>query len=370
MVEAARKYKRVVQPGTQRRSMRRSSRRRSPGFTRGPRQSRHGPGVDSPKAYGHRPRQARAVPAGVDYAMWQGPAPDRPFHPNRFHYNWHWFWNWGTGELGNNGIHGVDIARWGLHVDAPLAVSSGGGKYLFDDDQEVPDTQIVTWEFPTACLVWEHRMWSSHPMEGTGFGIAFYGDKGTLIIGEKNWRIEDGGERPPLDHSGKDGQGRHVQNFLDCVKAAQRRAVRSRSAISVPASATLGISLTGWDVNLPSTAPVKHSMTPKPIECSPANTAAFSRCHHRSDLQSSVMLEDQPRILILRRTFIRWRPFGPFSKNWWKNCRVCSRKSDFTLFLRVRKLRSCPLSVLFSDASLLFSKASGTKSGCIPSGGS
>jgi predicted dehydrogenase len=100
----------------------------------------------------------------------------------------------------------VDVARWGLRVDAPLAVSSGGGKYLFEDDQEVPDTQIVTWEFPTACLVWEHRMWSSHPMEGAGFGIAFYGDKGTLVIGQKDWRIEDGGEKTPLGHSGEEGQ--------------------------------------------------------------------------------------------------------------------------------------------------------------------
>ena len=114
-----------------------------------------------------------------------GPAPDRPFYPNRFHYNWHWFWNWGTGELGNNGIHGVDVARWGLGVDAPLAVSSGGGKFVFDDDQEVPDTQVTTWEFPGACLVWEHRMWSKHPTEGVGFGTAFYGDKGTLIIGDE-----------------------------------------------------------------------------------------------------------------------------------------------------------------------------------------
>ena len=59
------------------------------------------------------------IPAGVDYAMWQGPAPDRPFMANRFHYNWHWFWNWGTGELGNNGIHGLDVARWGLGVNGP-----------------------------------------------------------------------------------------------------------------------------------------------------------------------------------------------------------------------------------------------------------
>ena len=129
------------------------------------------------------------MPKGVDYAMWQGPALDRPFMANHFHYNWHWFWNWGTGEIGNNGIHGLDVARWGLGVDAPKTVSSGGGKFVFDDDQEVPDTQIVTYEFPNACLVWEHRMWSKHGTEGRGFGIAFYGDKGTLVVDEKGWHV-------------------------------------------------------------------------------------------------------------------------------------------------------------------------------------
>ena len=133
------------------------------------------------------------VPAGVDYAMWQGPAPDRPFTRNRFHYNWHWFWNWGTGELGNNGIHGVDVARWGLGVDAPLAVSSGGGKYVFDDDQEVPDTQIDDLGIPRRLP----RLGTPDVVEAPapkaiGFGIAFYGDKGTLIVGEKGWHIEDG----------------------------------------------------------------------------------------------------------------------------------------------------------------------------------
>jgi predicted dehydrogenase len=222
MVEAARKYQRVVQAGTQRRS--------TPFVEEGIAQVRSGAvgKVGMVRTWIHQKRQAIGhgkpgeVPKGVDYALWQGPAPDRPFYPNRFHYNWHWFWNWGTGELGNNGIHAVDMARWGLGADAPLAVSSGGGKYLFDDDQEVPDTQTVTWEFPSACLTWEHRMWSNQPDEGSGFGVAFYGDKGTLIIGERDWRIEDGGKPVKTGKAGGDGQSRHVQNFLDCVKSRAR----------------------------------------------------------------------------------------------------------------------------------------------------
>jgi predicted dehydrogenase len=223
MVEAARKYNRVVQVGTQKRS--------TPFAEEGIAQVRSGAigKVGMVRAWIHQKRpnighgKPGPVPPGVDYATWQGPAPDQPFYANRFHYHWHWFWHWGTGELGNNGIHAVDVARWGLGVDAPLAVSSGGGKYVFDDDQEVPDTQTVTWEFPAACLVWEHRMWSAHPTEGSGFGTAFYGDKGTLIIDDKNWRIEDGkasrGSVSGGAKRGGEGQARHVQNFLDCIKS-------------------------------------------------------------------------------------------------------------------------------------------------------
>jgi predicted dehydrogenase len=216
MVEAARKYRRVVQVGTQRRS--------SPWVAEAIGRVRDGAigRVGMARGWIHQVRpdighgRPGPVPPGVDYAMWQGPAPDRPFYPNRFHYNWHWFWNWGTGELGNNGIHAVDMARWGLGVDAPVAVASIGGKFVFDDDQEVPDTQITSWKFPFACLVWEHRMWSKHPEEGSGFGVAFYGDKGTLIIGEKGWYIEggDGSRGQP----GPDGQQLHVRNFVDCVR--------------------------------------------------------------------------------------------------------------------------------------------------------
>ncbi len=188
MVEAARKYKRIVQIGIQRRSM--------PHVMEAIKYVRDGGigtvGMARAWIFKERerigPGKPAEVPPGVDYAMWQGPAPDRPFMSNRFHYNWHWFWNWGTGELGNNGIHGLDVARWGLGVDAPLTVASGGGRFVFDD-REVPDTQVVTYEFPKACLVWEHRLYDKHPMEGLGFGIAFYGDKGVLTVDEKGWKV-------------------------------------------------------------------------------------------------------------------------------------------------------------------------------------
>jgi predicted dehydrogenase len=217
MVEAARKYKRIVQLGTQRRSA--EFVKDAVNFVRS-----GGIGkVGLARAWIHQKRvnighgKPATVPPGVDYAMWQGPAPDRPFMANRFHYNWHWFWNWGTGEVGNNGIHGVDVARWGLGVDAPLRVASGGGKYVFDDDQEVPDTQVVTWEFPDAAIVWEHRMWSSHGLEGNSYGTAFYGENGTVVIDDKRgWYVEDG---PKGGGKATESQGPHFANFLEGVRS-------------------------------------------------------------------------------------------------------------------------------------------------------
>src|SRR5204863_1378219 len=87
------------------------------------------------------------VPEGVDYDLWLGPAPKRPFNENRFHYEWHWFWDYGTGELGNNGIHGLDLVRWLLNLDAPQRITSNGGKFVYDDDRITPDTQIATFDF-------------------------------------------------------------------------------------------------------------------------------------------------------------------------------------------------------------------------------
>src|SRR4051794_19612000 len=224
MVEPARKYNRVVQIGTQRRSM--------PHVQEAVRRVRSGEigKVGLAHAWILKKREPIGfgkpgpVPAGVDYEMWQGPAPDRPFMSNRFHYNWHWFWKWGTGELGNNGIHGTDVARWGLGVEAPIAVSSGGGKYVFNDDQEVPDTQIVTWEFPESCLVWEHRMWSPATKEGPSFAISFHGDKGMLLVDDRSYQVELAGRAPkPMEgEKGSGGPAGHIQNFLDCIKTRDK----------------------------------------------------------------------------------------------------------------------------------------------------
>ena len=88
------------------------------------------------------------VPEGVDYDLWLGPAPKRPFSKNRFHYNWHWNWDYGNGDMGNQGVHEMDIARWGLNVTLPTKITTAGGHFMFDDDQQTPNDLITVFEFP------------------------------------------------------------------------------------------------------------------------------------------------------------------------------------------------------------------------------
>ena len=126
-----------------------------------------------------------AVPSWLDYELWQGPAPRKPYKDNLIPYNWHWFWNWGTGESGNNGTHFVDLARWGLGVDYPVRVSSSGGRYQFQDDQKTPDTQVVAMEINSnTSMFWEGRSCNGYPTESKGVGVIFYGDNGALSIDE------------------------------------------------------------------------------------------------------------------------------------------------------------------------------------------
>jgi predicted dehydrogenase len=122
------------------------------------------------------------VPATLNYELWQGPAPRKPYQDNLIHYNWHWFWHWGTGEACNNGTHEIDCCRWFLNVDYPSKVTSTGGRYVFNDDWQPPDTQVAGFEFgDKKAITWESRSCNIYPVEGAGRGFIIYGDKGTLV---------------------------------------------------------------------------------------------------------------------------------------------------------------------------------------------
>ncbi|AYB35012.1 Gfo/Idh/MocA family protein [Chryseolinea soli] len=133
------------------------------------------------------------VPTTLDFELWQGPAPRKPYKDNLVHYNWHWFWNWGTGEALNNGTHEIDVMRWGLGVDYPTKVVSGGGRFAYKDDWETPDTQTITFEFANnTAMTWEGRSCNNFPVEGVGRGVIFYGEKGTMVIpGGDDYKIFD-----------------------------------------------------------------------------------------------------------------------------------------------------------------------------------
>ncbi|MCC6417178.1 MAG: Gfo/Idh/MocA family oxidoreductase [Gemmataceae bacterium] len=219
MVEAARRHNRVVQVGTQRRS--------APHFASAAELVRSGKLGKIPFARtwiaGNRPnighRKDSPVPRGVDYDLWLGPAAQRPFNANRFHYKWHWHWDYGTGELGNNGIHALDVARFVAGLDTPTRIAAGGGKYFYEDDQQTPDTHIATFDFPGCCVVGEHRIWSRTGVEGQPWGIALYGQNGTLLFTNKGWHVIDGIEASDKP-SGMDRV--HLQNFLDCIRTGRR----------------------------------------------------------------------------------------------------------------------------------------------------
>jgi len=171
-------------------------------------------------------------PAGVDYDLWLGPAPKRPFNPRRFHGSWRWFFDYGTGDLGNDGVHRLDIARWALStaVEAqgepalklPSAIVASGGKWYFDDLQEWPDTLQVTYEFdgqPGKLITYEMRIWTPYPMMGQGEGVVVYGDQASIVIGNRNWQAFAPDRTVLAEDSGSNDSRGHMQNFVDCVKS-------------------------------------------------------------------------------------------------------------------------------------------------------
>ncbi len=224
MVAASRKAGKAVQMGTQRRSY--------PAFQQAMQKLHDG-------AIGHvylsrawynnlRPsigrRQPATPPATLNYELWQGPAPRIPYHEyvlndkGSFHYHWHWLWHWGNGELGNNGVHALDICRWGLNAEYPIHVTSSGGRYVWDDDQETPDTHTVAFEFEgKKQAVWEGLSCNKHRTD-SGF-VAFYGTQGTLSIdGAGNYKIYDLNDQLVAEEKASGNDSHHIANFLAAIR--------------------------------------------------------------------------------------------------------------------------------------------------------
>ncbi len=219
MVEAARHHERIVQTGTQCRSHK--GIQDAIAFLRSGKLGN----IYMAKGLCYKPRGSightadSAVPAGVDYNIWLGPAPERPFNPNRFHYNWHWHWDYGNGDLGNQGIHQMDLARWGLGKNEfPKAVVASGGRFGYSDDGQTPNTLHVGFEFDDCELQFEVRGLLTNDEAKVKIGDIFYGTEGVLAITSyTDWQSFLG---PKLEKGpGGSGGGDHFANFIKAVKA-------------------------------------------------------------------------------------------------------------------------------------------------------
>jgi predicted dehydrogenase len=187
------------------------------------------------------PPYTREYLKNVDYNLWQGPAQEQPFNRNRFHYNWHWNWEYGNGDMGNQGVHEVDIARWGLNVKLPVRITAMGGHYFFDDAQNTPNTMMALFEFPNPdgkgdkkkLMQFEVRHWMSNP-EGfskpveeknntymtsstNNIGNLFYGSEGYMSKNVNDWQVYKGKDGHLAD-SGS-GLGNHYENFIRAIRA-------------------------------------------------------------------------------------------------------------------------------------------------------
>ncbi|MBN1348137.1 Gfo/Idh/MocA family oxidoreductase [candidate division KSB1 bacterium] len=226
LVEAAQKYKRIIQHGTQMRSS--LAMHAAVEFLQagglGELYMAKGLCYKWRDTIGRTPDEP--APKEVDYDLWLGPAPKRPFSKNRFHYNWHWHWDYGNGDIGNQGIHQMDVARWGLDVGLPKKIQSMGGHFMFDDDQETANTQIATFEYPDEkkMLVFEVRHWITNHEGGIGegpsntVGVIFYGSEGYLVVDSySSFQTFLGKKREP-GPSAKIG-GDHFKNFIQAVRS-------------------------------------------------------------------------------------------------------------------------------------------------------
>ena len=226
MVEAARKYNRVVQHGTQIRS--------SKGIQEAIQHIRDGLLGEVYMARGlcYRWRGSigkkpiKTPPKEVHYDLWLGPAQYEPYSESRVHYDWHWQWEYGNGDIGNQGVHQMDICRWGLGVEMPSRVTSMGGMFLWDDDKEVPNVINSSFMFPNAgkqgkMMVFDTRPWITNDEKGAKVGVIFYGSEGYMVIDSySHYKTYLGRDEEPGPEN--DAGGDHYANFIEAVRARDR----------------------------------------------------------------------------------------------------------------------------------------------------
>jgi predicted dehydrogenase len=171
------------------------------------------------------------VPPGVDYDMWLGPAPKRPFNMNRFHFTFRWYWDYAGGLMTDWGVHLLDYGLFGMDQYVPSSITSTGGKYAFPDDaMETPDTQVATYDFGDFGLIWDHTVGIYGANYGRGHGVVFIGEHGTLVVDRGGWEVipesrgygvKEGLEAVPLQKSTGRGLDLHMENFIDCIKTRE-----------------------------------------------------------------------------------------------------------------------------------------------------
>jgi predicted dehydrogenase len=233
MVAAARKYNRVVQAGTWQRSG--AHFQKACEIVRGGQLGR----ITFCRAwiYGSQRQQGigrppdAAPPAGLDWELWLGPAPARAFNPNRFgvypdtYSYFRYFWDYAGGHLTDSGVHMLDILQMAFDEAMPRAITSLGGKYWLEDDAEVPDTQLVTYEYPGFLASWEHRQNNTEGQTSRLMGLTFHGTRGTLYVDRRGFRVtpEQGSDLEPAEMArAADPHPLHWANFLECVRTRRR----------------------------------------------------------------------------------------------------------------------------------------------------
>jgi predicted dehydrogenase len=236
MIEAARKYQRMVQVGMQSRSMphKMSAVRLLREGVVGKVYMAKGLCFKRRKSIGKTP--VAAVPPGLDWDLFLGPAPLRPFSANRYKYNWHWFWDTGNGDIGNQGAHEMDICRWGLgDAGMPKSVACSGRKYVYDDDQETPNTQLASLEYGAAGIVFEVRGLATGPEAGLpvrpGYTIGnlFLGADGWMWLDDNGFTVYNQDNVKTRDEKG-DARASEILHFQNFFKACRSRNFRDLTA--------------------------------------------------------------------------------------------------------------------------------------------